>query len=98
MYLDELDEEYRTVGTGETLSKICERLGLPQTISAARERLNRVYGCLANAAKYLHDNDVWHKDLKPRNILLDTLDGLFVTDFGLSRDTTDASTSVTNGI
>ena len=60
--------------------------------------MNRVYGCLANAVQYLHANKVRHKDLKPRNILLDRNEGLYVTDFGLSRDTSDASTSVTNGI
>lgn len=104
VYLDELDEErksgseQRGAKLGEVMHKICERLGIQPDLQAATERLNRVYGCLANAVQYLHDNDVRHKDLKPRNILLDRDDGLFVTDFGLSRDTTDASTSVTSGI
>ncbi|KAH7381112.1 kinase-like domain-containing protein [Cadophora sp. MPI-SDFR-AT-0126] len=100
VYLDELDEDLRSGNSelGEAMSKICERLGIPANLYHARERLNRIYGCLAHAVQYLHDNDVRHKDLKPRNILLDRNDGIFVTDFGLSRDTTDASTSVTNGI
>ncbi|KAL5315299.1 hypothetical protein ACEPPN_016166 [Leptodophora sp. 'Broadleaf-Isolate-01'] len=100
VYLDELDEDLRSGNTdlGEAMLKICERLDVPPYFSHAKERLNRVYGCLANAVQYLHGSDVRHKDLKPRNILLDRNDGLFVTDFGLSRDTTDASTSVTNGI
>ncbi|KAG4436726.1 hypothetical protein IFR05_007780 [Cadophora sp. M221] len=100
VYLDELDEDLRSGNpdTVEAMSKTCERLGMPPNIYYAKERLNRVYGCLSNAVQYLHNNDVRHKDLKPRNILLDRNDGLFVTDFGLSRDTTDASTSVTNGI
>ncbi|KAL2063172.1 hypothetical protein VTL71DRAFT_6244 [Oculimacula yallundae] len=100
VFLDELDEGQRTgeFMAGEALVHICEGLGIPPDGYHARERLNRVYGCLANAVQYLHDNDVRHKDLKPRNILLDRKNGLFVTDFGLSRDTTDASTSVTNGI
>ncbi|PVH79939.1 kinase-like protein [Cadophora sp. DSE1049] len=100
VYLDELDEDLRSgnPNLGETMSKICERLEIPENLYHAKERLNRIYGCLANAVQYLHDNDVRHKDLKPRNILLDRNDGLFVTDFGLSKDTTDASTSVTNGI
>lgn len=100
VYLDELDEEQRASNDtiGEPMARLCERLGVYPSIYSAREKLNSVYGCLANAVQYLHDNDVRHKDLKPRNILLDRNDGLFVTDFGLSRDTTDASTSVTNGI
>lgn len=80
------------------MSQILGRLEIPPYIAAARLRLKRVYGCLAGAVQYLHENDIRHKDLKPRNILPDRKDGLFVTDFGISRDCTDASTSVTNGI
>jgi serine/threonine protein kinase len=74
-----------------------DRLSLPVSLTCARDRLNSVYGCLANAIRYLHDNNVRHKDIKPRNILLDRNDGLYSTVFGLSRDTTDLSSSVTNG-
>lgn len=100
VYLDELDEDLRSgnLNLGEGMSRLCERLHIPDNLFHAKERLCRIYGCLAKAVQYLHDNDVRHKDLKPRNILLDRNDGLFITDFGLSRDTTDASTSVTNGI
>ena len=100
VFLEELDEEQRlgAAELGEGLSKLVDRLGLPVSLSSARERLNKVYGCLANAIQYLHDQNVRHKDIKPRNILLHRNDGLYITDFGLSRDTTDSSSSVTNGI
>jgi len=100
VFLDELDEEQRSGATelGEGLSKLADRLGLPGSLSGMRERLNKVYGCLANAIQYLHDQNVRHKDIKPRNVLLHRNDGLYITDFGLSRDTTDSSSSVTNGI
>jgi hypothetical protein len=58
--------------------------------------LRRLYGCLANTMEYLHGNKVRHKDIKPNNILL-TEDGVFLTDFGISRDLTDLSQSITDG-
>jgi serine/threonine protein kinase len=97
--LDELDENQNLAWAdcSENFKKLMERLGFRDDRHKMRERLTRVYGCLANAIQYLHNNDIRHKDIKPRNILLDRNDGLYVTDFGLSRDTTDASSSVTNG-
>jgi serine/threonine protein kinase len=97
--LDELDENQNLAWADCSVNfkKLMERLGFRDDRHKMRERLTRVYGCLANAIQYLHNNDIRHKDIKPRNILLDRDDGLYVTDFGLSRDTTDASSSVTNG-
>lgn len=100
MFLEELDENQTlpSADFSEDFKKMMDRLGFRDDIHGMRERLGRVYGCLANAICYLHDNDIRHKDIKPRNILLDRNDGLYVTDFGLSRDTSDASSSVTDGI
>jgi serine/threonine protein kinase len=69
----------------------------PERFELTRSRLKRVYGCLANGIKYLHDNAIRHKDLKPQNILLHLDDSLFITDFGVSRDIMDADDSVTSG-
>lgn len=100
VFLDELDEEHRSQGQGmgEGLSRILERLEIDQSLSSAYARLKGIYGCLSEAIRYLHDNNVRHKDLKPRNILLDRNDCLYVADFGMSRDITDASTSITDGM
>ncbi|KAI9862448.1 MAG: hypothetical protein M1813_004298 [Trichoglossum hirsutum] len=58
--------------------------------------LRTFFGCLATALQYLHDNQIRHKDIKPGNILVHQGNVLF-TDFGLSRDSTDATGSTTSG-
>jgi tetratricopeptide (TPR) repeat protein len=56
--------------------------------------LRTFFGCLATALEYLHQHKVRHKDIKPGNILVARGNILF-TDFGLSRDFTDANSSTT---
>jgi len=95
VFLDELDENQSSHSV--EFEKLMDRLGFAGNVNCAKDRLNKVYGCLANAVQYLHENDIRHKDIKPKNILLDKNDGLYITDFGLSRDTADASSSITDG-
>jgi serine/threonine protein kinase len=40
---------------------------------------------VARAVQYAHDHDVVHRDIKPRNILLDTNGRPYVADFGLAK-------------
>ena len=63
----------------------------------ALKYLETLYGCLANALYYLHKNDIRHKDLKPRNILL-TARGPYIADFGQGRDLSELTGSTTDGI
>jgi serine/threonine protein kinase len=53
-------------------------------------------GCVGEALAFLHQQDIRHKDLKPAQILL-SANGLWLTDFGWSRDTSHLTNSVTNG-
>jgi serine/threonine protein kinase len=53
-------------------------------------------GCIGEALAFLHQQDIRHKDLKPAQILL-SANGLWLTDFGWSRDTSHLTNSVTNG-
>ncbi|MCJ1383162.1 hypothetical protein MMC17_006275 [Xylographa soralifera] len=59
--------------------------------------LRSYFGCLSTALAYLHDERVRHKDIKPQNILI-CEGNCFFTDFGLSRDSLDASQSVSEGM
>ncbi|KAH7068910.1 kinase-like domain-containing protein [Paraphoma chrysanthemicola] len=64
---------------------------------AEHPELRSFFGCLATALEFLHLNNVRHKDIKPRNILVSKGQVLFA-DFGLSFDFTDATGSTTMGM
>jgi len=60
---------------------------------AARRMLYTTIGCLAQAISYLHnDHQIRHKDLNPKQILLSS-QGLWVADFGMSKDFSALSNS-----
>jgi serine/threonine protein kinase len=52
-------------------------------------------GCIVSAIKYLHDQKIRHKDLKPSNILL-SRDRLWLSDFGSATDFSLLSQSATD--
>jgi serine/threonine protein kinase len=54
------------------------------------------FGCLATAVRFLHENRVRHKDIKPQNVLVNR-GSVLLTDFGISRDWTEAGHSTTSG-
>lgn len=63
--------------------------------------LRSFFGCLAAALRFLHDQSIRHRNIKPQNILVDGSNILFA-DFGLSKQysaefgsTTSGPTSVT---
>ncbi|KAF2496934.1 kinase-like protein [Lophium mytilinum] len=74
----------------------CHALGYSDTADSLMQELMTYPRCMAAAVRYLHGQDIKHKDLKPSNILL-FRDGLRITDFGTSSDISALDSSVTTG-
>lgn len=64
--------------------------------SFEKSRVRSFFGCLAIAVRYLHENQVKHKDIKPENVLVHR-GTVLLTDFGISRNWTEAGHSTTTG-
>lgn len=58
--------------------------------------LMSAFGCLANGLAFIHRQTIRHKDIKPQNILIHKGSVVF-TDFGISRDFSQAGRSTTTG-
>lgn len=58
--------------------------------------LQQILGCITEALMYVHDQDVRHRDLKPKNILLSP-GRVYLADFGIARDVRDFEDTMTNG-
>lgn len=59
-------------------------------------QLTRALGCLITGLAFIHNSHIRHQDIKPRNILIHKGKFLFA-DFGLAKDLTGASASITDG-
>lgn len=70
----------------------------PLTLSVDRrtEILRGYFVCLSQALSYLHESGVRHKDIKPKNILIDESGCVVLTDFGISRRFPKDKPHVTN--
>jgi hypothetical protein len=67
---------------------------LARADTARCRALRTFFGCLVRALAFLHEQGIWHKDIKPSNILVHGGNVLF-TDFGLAFDFTDQEGSTT---
>jgi serine/threonine protein kinase len=94
---EELSVLTRRPGRGEISNWQADSSGLIDVLlKETSVCLTRVFGCLAQAVQYLHnDQHIRHKDLKPSQVLISAT-GLWLTDFGWSVDITKLSNSATS--
>ena len=78
---------------GRDLSTILKKQGkLPV------ERLLRVFRQTAEGLKAAHDQGVIHRDLKPQNIMVDSADHVYVTDFGMAKSSEQSGMTQTGAV
>lgn len=90
---------------GENLSERLKRIGRPMK----EEEVNEIFLQIVNSLKIVHDNGIWHLDLKPANIMIDSKRypplHVKIIDFGASKQmntqnggaTTSTAISYTSG-
>ena len=66
---------------GESLAERMKRTGVPLTKNEVRTILLQILGAL----KEVHQNEIWHLDLKPGNIMVDKQRNAYLIDFGASK-------------
>ena len=66
---------------GESLAEKMKKTGQPFTESEVRSVLLQIL----EALKEVHQNEIWHLDLKPGNIMIDKSGNAYLIDFGASK-------------
>lgn len=66
---------------GESLAEKIKRIGAPLT----EAEVNAILPQILSALKEVHQNEIWHLDLKPGNIMVDKQGNAYLIDFGASK-------------
>ena len=66
---------------GESLAEKMKKTGQPFTEAEVRSILSQIL----EALKEVHQNEIWHLDLKPGNIMVDKQGNAYLIDFGASK-------------
>ncbi|KAF2681476.1 kinase-like protein [Lentithecium fluviatile CBS 122367] len=67
-----------------------------QPDATKKSTLERAFGCLASGLAFMHQQRIRHKDIKCKNILVHQ-GSVIYTDFGISKDFSQAESSTTEG-
>jgi serine/threonine protein kinase/formylglycine-generating enzyme required for sulfatase activity len=81
-------------------SELIDGVNLADLISGRQldpRRAARIAAGVADALHHAHENDVVHRDLKPRNIMLDERDEPHLLDFGLAKQSASEFTITSEG-
>lgn len=87
------------IGTIEDLAVLRQPCGKGESILRTKTAvgfLQQVLGCTTEAVAYVHSQDIRHRDLKPKNILLSP-GRVYLADFGIARDVRECENSLTCG-
>ncbi|MDO8302607.1 MAG: serine/threonine-protein kinase [Sedimentisphaerales bacterium] len=103
--ISSLDHPYIVKIVGKRLDRTANfyvmplyRTSLKEELSLLKsdeQRIIKIFTAILDAIEYAHAQGVIHRDIKPENILLNNDDDLVITDFGLGRKITSASTRIT---
>ena len=83
-----LEMDSPRLGSSQDSSRLNSQLAQPATLKHFRWAA-RIGANIADALSYAHATNILHRDIKPSNIILDRKGVVWITDFGLAKDSSN---------